>query len=208
MESPRFQLEAPFFMLLSAPSHAGKSTFCRRLLEHSDEMISPPPTHFVWCYSIAQSWMGELVPKVTFHQGLCDFNTLPPNTLAIADDLQDALSAKDSKIATRLSHHKFISVVYITQNLFFKGGAHRDLSLNANYICLMKNPRDQYQASVLARQLYPKKTDYFMKSLADATKNPYSYLLICLRQTTPEFMRLVTNIFPGEKLAIYMPAES
>lgn len=207
MNTATIQLESPFFALLAAPSHAGKSTWCQKLVRHADQMISPPVSNIIWCYTIAQPWMKDLTPKVTFHQGMIDITRVPGGSLLLLDDLQQSLTSKDSALATKISHHKNISVVYITQNLFYKGSAHRDLSLNANYIILFKNPRDKGQASVLARQLYPGKTEYFMKSYSDATEKPYGYLLINLRQTTPESLRLCTNIFPGEKIAIYLPAD-
>ena len=193
-------------MLISAPSQAGKSTFVRKLIDSAPVMIDPVPNNFFWCYSLPQPWMSQTADKITFHKGLIDLDKIPPNSLLVIDDLQNSLSEKDSKIATQTSHHRNINVIYITQNLFYKGKAHRDLSLNANYVVLFKNPRDKMQASALGRQIFPGKADFFQKAYEDATRDPFSYLLIRLRQTDHDSLRLSSKVFPGEKIAFYLPA--
>ena len=49
------------------------------------------------------------------------------------------------------SHHKNISVIFVTQNVFHKGKVERDISLNTKYLVLFKNPRDRAQIQHLAR---------------------------------------------------------
>jgi len=43
---------------------------------------------------------------------------------------------------TKISHHRNVSVVYLTQNVFDKNKYARTISLNAHYLVLIKNPRD------------------------------------------------------------------
>jgi hypothetical protein len=74
------------------------------------------------------------------------------------------------------------------------------MSLNSQYLVLFKNPRDQQQVSVLARQMYPRRFQYFMDEYQAATERPYGYLFIDLKQTTPEDLRLRTNIFQHIKV--------
>ena len=52
------------------------------------------------------------------------------------------------------THHINTSVFFLTQNIFSKGKYSRDISLNTNYMILFKNPRDQQQFQILARQIY------------------------------------------------------
>ena len=47
----------------------------------------------------------------------------------------------------------------------------------------------------LARQMYPENTHYFMKHFEEATQKPYGYLLIDLKQSTPDTQRLRPNVF-------------
>jgi len=70
------------------------------------------------------------------------------------------------------------------------------MSLNARYMILFKNPRDVSQFANLARQMYPKTSQFVVEAYRDATREPYSYLLVDLRPEQDEELRLRTNIFP------------
>ena len=54
--------------------------------------------------------------------------------------------------------------------------------------------------------MFPKNTKFLVEAFDDATQVPYGYLLIDLRQETPENMRIRSNIFPNEQEAVYVPA--
>ena len=79
------------------------------------------------------------------------------------------------------------------------------MSLNAHYMVLFKNPRDVSQFANLARQMYPKSSQFAVEAYRDATWEPYSYLLVDLRPEQDEELRLRTNIFPGETHYVYVP---
>ena len=59
---------------------------------------------------------------------------------------------------------------------------------------LFKNPRDKLQISILAQQMYPGRKSYFMESYEDATKVPFSYLIVDLKANIPEHLRLRTSL--------------
>ena len=59
-----------------------------------------------------------------------------------------------SKLFTQWSHHRNITVVYIFQNVFDKWKLHMTISLNSQYIVLLKNPRDQRQRCSLGQQVF------------------------------------------------------
>ena len=69
------------------------------------------------------------------------------------------------------------------------------MSINTQYIVLFKNPRDQAGPAILARQMYSSNSKKFMIKYIEATKRPYKYLFIDLKQNTPEEDRLKTDIF-------------
>ena len=56
----------------------------------------------------------------------------------------------------------------------------------------------------LAKQIYPGKVKYAQESYNDATSIPHGYLLIDLRQHTPDHLRLRTSIFPSEHQVVYL----
>ena len=187
-----------------------KMHLVRRLLYYLNELFHPVPSKVIYCYGEYQKEFDKL-PGVDFIEGFPeDLNELTPGheqTLLILDDLMSECS-KDQRVSdlfTRGSHHKGISVFYLTQNLFPPGKLSRTISLNSHYFIILKNPRDSLGIATLAKQMFPGRTQYLMDSFHDATKKPFSYLLIDCHPQTPENIRLRTNIFPGERHIVYIP---
>ena len=117
------------------------------------------------------------------------------------DDLMTEAKC-DQRIAdlfTKGSHHRNISVVYLTQNLFPQGKACRDIILNTQYMVLFNNPIDRQQVATLARRIYPSTSAVFMKRFERATSYPYGHLVIDLKSDTAEKDRLHTEIFDTAK---------
>ena len=106
-----------------------------------------------------------------------------------------AKNSRMSDLITRGCHHRDITTILIIQNLFSPGKYSRTIPLNAHYIIVFKNPRDPLGISTLARQAFPNNVNYVMESYENAVKEPFSYLLIDLFQTTPDHCRLSAN-FP------------
>lgn len=127
--------------------------------------------------------------------------------LIILDDLMRESSNNGVvDLFTKMSHHCNISVIYITQNLFHQGKGQRDISLNTNYIVLFKNPRDRAQIQHLSRQVCPENPKFLQEIYFDATLQPHGYLLLDLKQATPENCRFRTCIFPTDKYHyVYTP---
>jgi len=114
-------------------------------------------------------------PRVIFHQGLPELNDFDGKEpgLFITDELINLFN--------KGSHHRNVSVVYLAQNLFSKKNKFaRTMSINAHYMVLFKNLRDATQFANLARQMYPKTSQFAVEAYKDATREPYSYLLIDL----------------------------
>ncbi len=123
------------------------------------------------------------------------------NSLIVMDDLMSQCS-NDPRVAdlfTRGSHHRGISVLYLTQNLFPPRKLSRTISLNSHYMLIFRNPRDSLGITTLAKQMFPKHTNYLLEAFRDATSQPYGYLLIDCHQLTLESIRLRANNLPGER---------
>ena len=200
---PRFV--HPLTCLVSGPTGSGKTVFVKRWIQHAEAMMSPPPDRIVWCYGEWQP-LYDTLPHVDFHEGLPDLTLFDPrqHTLLIVDDLMNESDDRVTNLFTKGSHHHNVSVVYIVQNLFHQGKGHRTISLNAHYLVLFKNPRDASQITQIAKQMYPGQTQFVREAFGDATAEPYGYLLIDLKQTTPDHLRLRTRIFPDETQYVYM----
>lgn len=127
--------------------------------------------------------------------------------IVVIDDMQREADESVMDLFTKGSHHLSVSVMFICQNIFYKGKSQRDISLNSHYIVTYKNPRNRLQFATLARQICPQNGPYMKEIFEDATSVPYGYLVMDLTQTTPDHLRYRTNIFPDDSPSnvIYVP---
>lgn len=150
--------------------------------------------------------------KLEFREGVpqsSDFAANAGPQLVIIDDLMDEAGKSVTQIFTKTSHHRNLSVFFLTQNLFHRG--QREVSLNSNYVVVFKNPRDRAQIQHFSRQIFPENPRFVQEAYADATSRPFGYLLFDLKQDTPENCRLRTDIFPtpqGHRAVVYVPSSS
>ena len=156
-------LKHPFTCIVAGPSGSGKTVFTTRLIENVGVMIEPAPERILWCYGVYQTFFNE-VKNVEFHEGLPNLEIFDgkQRTLLILDDLMHETDDRVSQIFTRVSHHKNLSVLYLTQNLFYGSKQNRTMSLNSHYLVLFKNARDATQISHLAGQMYPGKSKFMI----------------------------------------------
>ena len=196
----------PFTAIVAGPTSCGKTRFVFRLVDCSaSRMIDPSPAKIVYCYGEFQQLFCNY-SHVDFRRGLPDIDEFDGGepVLLIIDDLMDETNDDVVSLFTKGSHHRNVSVMFLAQNLFPKNKFARTMSLNAHYMILFKNPRDVTQFASLARQMYPKMSQFAVEAYKDATREPYSYLLVDLRPEQDEDLRLRTNIFPGETQYIYV----
>ena len=139
----RFKVPSNFY--ISGQSQCGKSYLVRRLLYYLNELFHPVPSKVIYCYGEYQKEFDEL-HGVEFIEGFPeDLNALTQGheqTLLVLDDLMSECS-KDQRVSdlfTRGSHHKGISVLYLTQNLFPPGKLSRTISLNSITLLCLKIP--------------------------------------------------------------------
>jgi len=168
-------------------------------------MVKPQIEKIIWCYGIYQE-IFDKYSQIQFHEGLPDLNIFDgkQKTLLILDDLMSETDDRVTKLFTKISHHRNVSILYLTQNLFYSSKHTRTISLNAHYFVLFKNVRDSTQIANLARQMFPGKSNFMIEAFGDATMAPFGYLLVDLKPETDERCRLRTNIFPGETHFVYV----
>ena len=194
------RLKHPFTCVVAGPSSSGKTQFVFRLIRHADRLVDPPPEKIVYCYGEFQPSFLEF-SQVEFHEGLPDVSSFDGRSrvLLIIDDLMNEADQNMCNLFTKLSHHRNVSVVFVTQNLFHRNRHVRTMNLNTHYVVLFKNPRDAGQVAIMARQMYPRKSNFVVEAFRDATREPYGYLMIDLKPETDDRYRFRTNIFPDDE---------
>lgn len=204
-------------MCITGQTGCGKTRFVYRLLTHVKDMYEDePPDAILYCYGIHQPLFEEMqktIPGILFHEGLPSMETVREFTadrrhrLIVLDDLMHRVvrDVDMELLFTQGCHHRRLSVLFLTQNLFVQGTRSRTIALNTTYLVLMKNVRDVSQVVTLGRQLYPGRWKILMESFKDANSTPYGYLIVDLSPVSDDTYRLRTHVFPGEDTIVYVP---
>jgi len=196
----------PFTAIVAGPTSSGKTVFTFKFISEAASMISMISEKIIYCYEESQTIFIEY-PHVIFNEGLPDIEQFDgkQRTLLVLDDLIGETNDSVSNIFTKVSHHRSVSVLYLSQNLFYKSKQNSRKSLNAYYVVLFKNPRDAMQVATLARQTYSGNSKFLVEAFKDATSNPIGYQLLNLKPDTGERYRIRTNIFSGKTQFVYLP---
>ena len=202
------QFNSPSTIIISGPTALGKSTFLFRIMKEP-HIFNQKFEKIIYFYSVWQSlFEGYDNEKVIFKKGIPNEEDIDVfadgnHNLLIIDDLQ--ISALNNhfiaNIFSRESHHRNMTVFLILQKFFHQGKYARDISLNAHYIILFKNPRDTNQVKILAKQLGL--GNRLIEAYKDSTAQPYGYLLIDLSPYSQDAFMLRSNIFPTEHTLVY-----
>lgn len=206
------KLEHPCTMIIAGPSTCGKTFFTCQLLNNL-EIFNKKIQKVIWCNNEKAALPArEKLPQnveIEFLDALpqnFENNDNVPMLIILDDMMTDATSSiQVSELFTKGSHHRNISVVLITQNIFHQSKHCRDISLNAKYLVIFKNPRDKAQFNHLARQIYPENVGMLQKIYKRSTQTGHSYLFIDLTQGINDLLRFRTNIFKKEFSECYCP---
>lgn len=188
-------------LLVLGPSNSGKTVITRALIENADTIFSTLPDEIIYCYGAYQKGFEDMSKVTRFHEGLIDLADIPqdnrPRVLILDDISDEAGNSQDvANLFVKFSHHRNITVILITQNVFSKGKFFRTLSLNAQYLFLTRNIRDVTQVYTLARQIFPRNSAYMMEAYNHAMKSQkFGHLLVDLRVDSEDKNRLLANIF-------------
>jgi len=196
------QFKHPFTAIVAGPTGSGKTILLRRLLANhkwSVANIDGDTLRVIWIFGVWQCEytkpIGDSV-KVVYSEALPTAEELSfkPHIIVVDDLMSEMAANKDMSDWSKYSHHNNISVFFVVQNLFFQSKLMRTISLNAQYMILLKNARDRQQIAHLGRQLYPNKPKFLINAFTDATNTPYGYLVVDTTATTPDKYRLRRRI--------------
>lgn len=212
MTDLRFQ--TPFTCIVASPSKSGKTTFVSNLLSLAPTYFTEPPSaiyYFYHTWSPTFDRLQEARIVTEFIKGLCTREWLDEvcasskNVTIVMDDQALNMTREVAEVFSVQSHQYGVNFILLAQNLFTKNKFFRDASLNATYIILGKNPRDESSVRYLAQQMLPGKSKMLVDSYSIATRKPYSFFLLDFNQATPEMYRMRSNIFAQDSpMSIYI----
>jgi hypothetical protein len=201
------KFEHPSNWLIGAQSQGGKTYFVYQLLKIADIFKLDLPK-IIYCYSEWQTIYEKMmieINNITFMKGLPDIIDLENVVIVLDDLMSDVIENKSLlNLFTVGSHHKKISTIFLTQNIYEKGKYARTISLNCHYMVLFKNLRDQSQVLHLSRQLYPGDTKFFQEVFKLATEEKYGHLILDLKQKSNNSLRLRSLDFSTGNIYVYI----
>ena len=201
-------------LCVTGQTGSGKTQWVYQFLKNLKRMYRDPPVQIMYCYGIHQPLFDDMertLPNFIAKQGLPteeeieDYTKDRQHKLIVIDDLiHEVIRHKNMELLfTQGTHHRCVSVILITQNLFPQGKHARTIALNTWYLVLMKNLRDMSQVGVLGRQLYPGKSKGFMSVYQDALQSKHGYLVVDMSPHAEDQYRLRTRVFPKEDPIVY-----
>ena len=196
------RLKENFKLFISGPSRCGKTFFISELLENIETLAKDPPETIIYVYKVWQSKFDEM--KSVVH-GFIEDNeniiqqikeiALGQSIFVIFDDLINSKSLVDiATLFTVDGRHMNMSMAFLSQRMFVNNEHFRQISQNCDYFCIFKNPRNSSEIRTLAQQLTPGSLD-LIEIYKEATKKPFTYLLINLTQECDQNVKYLSNIF-------------
>ena len=215
MEEQVWKMSCPQNVLITGSSGVGKSSFVVKLLE-TPSVWDNPPDKILYSYGICSETVNHIarhMPEVTLIEGiprnLCtplEIFSPHQNNVLICDDLSnETQNSKDfTSFLMRGSHHSNCCLISIEHFLFAQSAQRRLQSPQFNQIIMYKSNRSYHQIGTLARQIALKNPKLLQWAYSDAISKPYSYLVVDLRNETPDELRLLTNVFGENDLPTFI----
>ena len=191
-------------MLLSGSRRTGKTTFVKTLLLKNRQFILPTIEWIIWIAPTRQedvvTELEQTLGNVTYVNGLPDedivefVQTQMGRKLIVLDDLMEEAGArKDVKNLFTRGRHEDISVILLSQNDFHSSKHYLEMSRNTDYPVIFRNIRNASIINTYAMQMGMK--DFLPKAYKDATREPFTYLLLDMRSDTDDRLRFRSKIF-------------
>ena len=205
--------------MVVGPSGSGKSTFIHKLIREKNILFKRPPRVVYYIYAQETPDLRRMINEglidFAFKSDAVDLAVLrdeiatysdrdeqgSEGSMVIFDDMMTDLRAGSSipELFTVYGSKFNCSFVLISQKLYLQSAESRVISANAHYLVLFKSPRNGLsEITTLARQSSLYQPQYLIQAYVDATRRPYSYLLLDFTQAAPDCLRVRTRIFSSE----------
>lgn len=208
-------LLTPFRVCVYGASGSGKTNFYTQLILNREKIIDKEINYIKIFYGIytpelafLQQILGdkleiiEGVPEDGFEQYINPSLT----GIFVLDDIMG--SPKLEKLFTKQSSHGNVSLIYISQNLFYPTPSNRTIIRNLTGLVIFANPLDNTVINILARRVLPSSPQTFINIFENVTnENPFAYLFIDGQIKTPHYLRFRTQLFESDYQRVFIPQE-
>ncbi|CAH3152882.1 unnamed protein product [Porites evermanni] len=189
----------PSSVIIAGPSGSGKSELVEQWLR-SLNVFQVKPRKIVYAYDRWQPRFDRMQKKdgIQFHRGLPDprhltqwFGRTRGGVLVLGDLMEEGGQDKCVlDLFTKDSHHRNITVLYLTQDLFPPGKFSKTINRNAHYIVALKNPRDQTGIRTILLQAFPDRWRQVLRLFKRITSRPFGYLMLDVHPASDDRYRL------------------
>ena len=197
----------PSSVIIAGPSGSGKT----ELVEHwlrDQNLFQVKPRKIVYAYDRWQPRFDRMQKKegIQFYRGVPDPRQLTQwfgrtrGRVLVLDDLMEE-GGQDKRVLdlfTKDSHHRNITVLYLTQDLFPPGKFAKTINRNAHYIVAFKNPRDQTGIRTVLLQAFPDRWRQVLRLFKRLTSRAFGYLMLDVHPASDDRYRLWSHLTPRE----------
>lgn len=198
--------------LVVGPSGCGKTFRTCEILKSKTKLFQEGEkiNNVVFCYAAWQPIYDELrrsgaVTKFIKKKPTSDeFVNLVKDysekggSIVVLDDFMSLIDDDLVDIVTVQSRHYNTHTFILFQSLFPPNKLARQISLNVKYLHVHKNPRENNQIRILARQVSPKDYKWIVDVYHKVTQEPHQCLLIDMTQRREEKLRFRSHYLPRE----------
>jgi len=171
---------------------AGKTHFILEVIRQ--KLVHPFPKNIYYMYKIRQPFMDKL-KNITFIEGL-DFDAIDTSSssLLVVDDLILSTNKNVAQMFILGSHHKKISIFFLTQNLFPNCDLFRLMSSNCHYFIIFQNQRNFRQVKTLANQIFVGRDVQRITEAYKRASNTYrGFVVLSFSPLLPKELTVVTD---------------
>ena len=172
----------------------GKTCFMMRVIK--EKLVHPFPKNIYYMYSVHQEFMNHH-PEIKFIEGP-DFDKVDTTEpcLLVIDDLILKINKEMASTFIMGSHHKKISLFFITQNLFPNCDIFRLMSNNSHYQVLFNNQRLFRQVNCMARQIFVgRDVSRILNAYKRAGEHPRGFILLSFSPLLPRDLTVITDFW-------------
>lgn len=183
--------------IISGPTGLGKTQFILELI--CQKLVYPFPKNIYYMYKVEQefmcTWAETEEQPIRFIHGLQfeEMDTSEPSMLII-DDLMLSTDKETAELFILRSHHRQVSLFYITQSLFHNCDQYRLMSNNAHYYVIFNNKHNASQINHLARQVFIGKEQHrIINAYKRACQKQYGFIVLSFATELPDELTVLTD---------------